>query len=583
MSLPAAVAVDVAGDVFAIDGFGGLYELSVGGVAEMLPFSGGETAVAADAAGDVFIADSYYNRVVELPAGSGSQQTLPFTGLNQPSGVAVDAAGDVFVADRVNNRVFALDTGNNRVVELPAGGESQQTLPFSGLTVLSAVASDAAGDVFLTGSTVSGGGSPWDVVELPKGGAQQALPYQSAGLNGVAVDAAGNVILADGGTDQVVELSPTVPSGALAVSPDSGPAGTGIGVSSVTPCPLGGAFGSASATLRLYSPTGALVQTASASLDQAGDWSGTLTIPSTARTGTTYLVGARCNDPYGVLAQDYGHGAFAVATPIIGPSAAIGFPANGQMFSFGQVVSTRFSCSEAAGGPGIASCTDGSGSGSPGQLDTSSVGLHSYVVTAISRDGQAATVTIHYIVAAAQQAISFTSTPPARPVVGGSYALTATGGGSGNPVTFSIDSASGARACSLTGARVSFTGGGRCMIDANQAASSNYLAAPQAQQSLSVTVPVTVTGRPPGAGALLLRYVHSSAKYRALGAHKKAAINARVHTVSAILTRLTPHLRKAQRAKLIKTYKAGIAALKASGWLTATQAANLTVAATQLR
>lgn len=39
-----------------------------------------------------------------------SQVTVPFTGLNGPSGVAVDKAGDVFAAD----------SGNNRVVELPA-------------------------------------------------------------------------------------------------------------------------------------------------------------------------------------------------------------------------------------------------------------------------------------------------------------------------------------------------------------------------------------------------------------------------------------------------------------------------------
>ena len=40
------------------------------------------------------------------------------------------------------------------------------------------------------------------------------------------------------------------------------------------------------------------------------------------------------------------------------------------------------------------------------------------------------------------QAISFTSTPPSPAVVGGTYTPAATGGGSGNPVTFSIDSAS---------------------------------------------------------------------------------------------------------------------------------------------
>jgi hypothetical protein len=52
----------------------------------------GPYGVAVDAAGDVFVGDSAHNRVVEVPAGGGSQTTIG-SGFSGPMGVAVDAAG----------------------------------------------------------------------------------------------------------------------------------------------------------------------------------------------------------------------------------------------------------------------------------------------------------------------------------------------------------------------------------------------------------------------------------------------------------------------------------------------------------
>ncbi len=86
----------------------------------------------------------------------------------------------------------------------------------------------------------------------------------------------------------------------------------------------------------------------------------------------------------------------------------------------------------------------------------------------------------------ASQSISFTSSPPSPAVVGGSYTLAATGGGSGDPVVFSVDGSSTAGSCSISGANVSFTGAGSCVIDANQAGNTDYAAASQAQQSVAI-------------------------------------------------------------------------------------------------
>ena len=97
------------------------------------------------------------------------------------------------------------------------------------------------------------------------------------------------------------------------------------------------------------------------------------------------------------------------------------------------------------------------------------------------------------------QTITFTSTPPSPAILGGTYAVTATGGASGNPVTFSIDpSANGS--CSISGATVTFVAVGTCVIDANQAGNSNYEAASQVQQSFdpdSDTQNITFTSTPP--------------------------------------------------------------------------------------
>jgi len=92
---------------------------------------------------------------------------------------------------------------------------------------------------------------------------------------------------------------------------------------------------------------------------------------------------------------------------------------------------------------------------------------------------------------AAAQAISFTA--PASGSVGGSATLSATGGGSGNPVVFTVASG-GTGACSVSGANgttVNYLAAGSCVIDANQAGNTNYQAAPQVPRTITVSNPVT--------------------------------------------------------------------------------------------
>jgi hypothetical protein len=113
-----------------------------------------------------------------------------------------------------------------------------------------------------------------------------------------------------------------------------------------------------------------------------------------------------------------------------------------------------------------------------------------------------------FSVGATAQTVAFTSGVPSSPTVGGTYNAAATGGASGNPVTFSIDATSTAGACTITGSAVSLTGTGTCVIDANQAASANYSAAPQVQQRFSIGAAVG-PGPPPLPGSQAITFTSS--------------------------------------------------------------------------
>jgi large repetitive protein len=85
------------------------------------------------------------------------------------------------------------------------------------------------------------------------------------------------------------------------------------------------------------------------------------------------------------------------------------------------------------------------------------------------------------------QSISFTA--PAVGTVGGSATLSASGGGSGNPVVFSVDSSSGPGVCTVSGGTVTYTNPGSCVIDANQAGNGTYAPAAEVQSTITVTPP----------------------------------------------------------------------------------------------
>ncbi len=130
-----------------------------------------------------------------------------------------------------------------------------------------------------------------------------------------------------------------------------------------------------------------------------------------------------------------------------------------------------------------------------------SVTLSVQFVPTDSTDYTSATKQVTLTVNKASQTISFT--PPATPITYGSVtsvALAATGGASGNPITFSVSGPA-----SLNGSALTITGAGAITVTANQGGNSNYTAASPVQQTIVVNkATVTVTG--PAAQPVMFGY-----------------------------------------------------------------------------
>jgi sugar lactone lactonase YvrE len=249
---PIDVATDAAGNLYIADpgndrirmvaaGTGIITTVAGSGISGFAGDGGPATSaslgfpygVAVDAAGNLYIADLYNNRIRKVAVGTGIITTVAGNGtegfagdggpatsasLNLPSGVAVDAAGNLYIADGVNNRIRKVAVGTGIITTVAGNG----TRGFAGdggpatgasLRVSSGVAVDAAGNLYIaegtdirkvaveTGiiTTVVGNG----VVGGFGGDGGPATSASLGGASDVAVDAAGNLYIADTGNYRI--------------------------------------------------------------------------------------------------------------------------------------------------------------------------------------------------------------------------------------------------------------------------------------------------------------------------------------------------------------------------------------------
>ena len=239
LAVPFDVAVDAAGNLYIADwGNKRVREVSSAGIITTIAPATGLSlpiGVAVDAFGNLYVADSGSNCVlkisaagVQVVAGNG---TMQFSGdggpaassqMNQITGVAIDQAGNIYIADFLNGRIREVSTAG--VITTVAGGGP--AAPGDGGLATNAhlgfpegVAVDSAGNIYIADSYDSRVRrvSPGGIITTVAGDGTQGYsgdggPATSARLSspcGVAVDALGDLYIVDYGNRRIREVSPT--------------------------------------------------------------------------------------------------------------------------------------------------------------------------------------------------------------------------------------------------------------------------------------------------------------------------------------------------------------------------------------
>jgi sugar lactone lactonase YvrE len=583
LSGPTGIAIDGNGDVYITDGSNNrvLKETPYGRVAgytqSVVPTTGlgFPQAIAVDGSGNLYIVDNSNSQVLKetLTAGNYTQSTIA-TGLANPQGIAVDASGIVYIAE----------WGNNDIVKLtPSASGYTQTSILDTLTRPAGITVDGHGNLYISLPQQN---------EVVKETATQGGYTQSSvstnGLNqpyGVAADIFGNLYIADFKNARVVvedffdtptltfastEIGATstdspqtvtvtnIGNAQLSVSAVSYPADFPEGGSVATDCTSSTVLNAnQSCTLTVdFSPTAALngnpsialnnedVILSDNSLNHAGsmhkiyvmgtetqglqtiNFTDTLPATATYAANLTYQIsatGGASGNPVTfsvsgpatlsisnlltitgagtvtVTANQAGNGSYSAATAA---TQSIQISAATQTINFTDTLPAtatyaanltyQISATGGASGNPVTFSVSGPATLSVSNLLTIT-GAGTVTVTAnqaASSGFSAATAATQSIqISAATQTINFTDSLPATAIysTGQVYTLSATGGASGNPVTFSLAASSTPGAATLIGNVLNITGVGTITITANQAGNGGYSAAPAITQSIQIS------------------------------------------------------------------------------------------------
>jgi hypothetical protein len=249
---PQGIAVDGAGNVYIVDahfvnssGYPNVVEEISAATQEIYVMAGGGSgtpsttpqaatsvtlngvnSVATDTAGNLYISD-FFNNLVEkvTPAGqlaifagggstpvSTTPQAATSAALNGPTGMVMDGSGNFYISDQNISVIEKVNSSGQIVSVAGGGGNAPSTTPQSALTVAlnnpAGLAVDGAGDLYIADFSnnlveqvnvagqlvvIAGGGGT-----VPTATPQSSLNAQLGNIQGVEVDGAGNVYIADG-------------------------------------------------------------------------------------------------------------------------------------------------------------------------------------------------------------------------------------------------------------------------------------------------------------------------------------------------------------------------------------------------
>lgn len=342
--------------------------------------------------------------------------TFSFTGGAQSFTVPADVTS-------ITGAAFGAQGGDANISGGGGGGEAQAALAVSPGDPIEVLAGGQGGD-FAHGTAGFNGGGGGGAGGAAFAGSEFSVPGTDGGGGGGASDVRtgacaatlscglGARVLVGGGGGGSVGAGGAFsgagggggnPSGGTGVGQSSGPGGGGSqsgggsgGAADTETCP--GNPGAAGGTpTQSAGGAGGAGQAAQSSFDDGGEggggggggfWGGGGGGGGCANDDSAGGGGGSSFGPAGTVFTNATHAGNGVVTiSYLAPTATITTPANGATYVFGQAVTSSFTCADIAGGPGIASCLDQNGNASGSAVDTSTLGSHTFTVTATNNDG----------------------------------------------------------------------------------------------------------------------------------------------------------------------------------------------------
>jgi sugar lactone lactonase YvrE len=260
---PTGLAVDATGNIFVADNNNNqIREITAAGLVSTVAGSDsigavdgigaaayffGPTGIVVDASDNLYVSDAGNNLIRKIVVSTGAVSTLagnanPGSGngallsatFNNPGGLALDSKGNIYIADLLNNLIRVINQGTGMVTTL-AGSDTTASINGTGTAAgfyfPNSVAVDASGNVYVSEyvTNLIRKIDPAGVVTTfaGSGAAGQADSTGTKatfnGPSGLAVDAAGNVYVADTYNNVIRKITP---AGVVSTIAGSGIAGS---------------------------------------------------------------------------------------------------------------------------------------------------------------------------------------------------------------------------------------------------------------------------------------------------------------------------------------------------------------------